>query len=43
MRDGSTCPGGGIGRHKGLKSPPDRHLGRHYDAVTGVFVPYVTV
>ena len=28
---------------KGLKSQPNNHVGKRYDAVMRVFVPYVTV
>ncbi len=28
---------------KGLKSQPNDHVGKRYDAVMRVFVPYVTV
>ncbi len=31
------------GRHKGLESQPNDHVGKRYDAVMRVFVPYVTV
>ena len=32
-----------IGRHKGLKSQPNNHVGKRYDAVVRVVVPHVTV
>ncbi len=44
-----TVPSGSIlqrrshGGSKGLKSQPNDHVGKPYDAVMRVFVPYVTV
>ena len=34
---------GGKALPKGLKSQPNRHVGKRYDAAVRVFVPYVTV
>ncbi len=34
---------GGKALPKGLKSQPNDHVGKRYDAVMRVFVPYVTV
>ncbi len=34
---------GGKALPKGLKSQPNGHVGKRYDAVMRVFVPYVTV
>ncbi len=36
-------PAGGMALPKGLKSQPNDHVGKPYDAVMRVFVPYVTV
>ncbi len=36
-------PAGGMALPKGLKSQPSDHVGKRYDAVVRVFIPYVTV
>ncbi len=36
-------PAGGMALPKGLKSQPNDQVGKPYDAVMRVFVPYVTV
>ena len=36
-------PAGGMALPKGLKSQPNDHVGKQFDAVVRVFVPYVTV